>query len=1609
MSSKADIQQQKSFISQNTKKLDDLSFGIQPRTYQDDEFLQQTKFNLDEVKTIRKTYIKHAYKEDLMNRKIFRSSLGILGMDNACFLADRIFDLIDSDKNEWISFMDFLKYLDVIMNRDDIKKAQMSFQFIDRENKGRILYEDIQYLIQKVALFWKELTGQIVVPQRQHIDEIFRALDPKNTGEVRLSDFQKMYYNQDCYFQWFEFFNQDELTENKIAKIENEEIVKQKDQLLKLQIEANLKNIEQEIVQLTVQLNKVSSKFKELLQKEHKNTVTKLKQKQVPLIKLQQVQQKQQSNQSTSRQVQQQQQQQNANYIQLNKSSNQIDLGSATRRQKIDQSQDQYQSNNLQEKKKDLNNLEKNKKNVFEHVVNQGQTFNQSKRSSNIQTQSSPQEKRNSIQKNGENTVEFQSNSSTSSILINSKKFNQNQQQINDVNLLKKFHPSIDFSTSSTMTLNLLANMKLQQPHSNGRISIFNQNNVSLDQIKAKQSVVQPVHNNLEQSNIKNSSNLPSYRNQNIITNQSVTQNYSQRNSGAIFDQSAYYELNNFKAAQKQKQEQSNSCSFSILSCGGLKDVAETKSLEAVVEQKTNRDESSTTRTRRKHKIFDQIAPQRSQELALNFLSFNDQQGQQQLRQVNNKEKIFNTSAVIVSNNSNITKEEAQNNKVFNNQFQNQTQNNKIVNNQNQTQNFDKSINNSFLNQQTPSNNNNKQLENQQQNIKINLNSAVPQHNQNLNKQDNYAKIYQNSQKELNDITEDLNNQIPIFNGPLKIELPTDQNLGDTDPLSEDETDYRNNRPFQEAKFQVLEHQNSIISNNSPKRDANIFDTKQSPISGISSQSDVIQNLIKRNNQTNSSLQSPYLRNPKLYLENSYSEFNSQPENLKQPLNDYSQYSEAYLDQESEFKSNIENNLQNMSAVEYIAEEYKKIEKQIQGYIELIADYQKQLAELEEKMNTNKIVKYVNKNGNKKIQELSQSAIREESFQNSLESYQFIQNQKDKPQTKYNQLNSITNFLQPESKVQNNNHNLVPHPVRFSTCIPQISNFTSNAGLVRHKSIAIENSFESINQNNLRKSTIKNMPAVLSDKQKKQNLDRKRNLQLYIGHQNWNLVLEMMLVIRSAIKSLKQINHPAFQNHGQQGTNNSSMFTEGNQNVSQLNGNTALQNQSSYYQNNQINLFHQNSQYIPLNQQKSNNINNNNLQVLPLQSTFSYLENQSSVFPDKKTFSNFPNLSAIYGNSMAAVNLNLELKPKDFMTNNQQLLFNTISNNNYQFANLEYIDYCPLVFESIRRSSNISHEKFLRSLGPENLIGNLIMGRMSQISELCRSSNKPYKKFQYYSECGSFIVKIIQEQSAKNFLKVLPQYHQYITSQPNSLLMRIYGLYKLQTRKDNTSNKRNSSSFADQQNVKNQKQEQLEDVYFIVCQNIFNTNLSINHRFEIKGSTKGRKAEKKNTPRPDQTLPRKDKDWINSNIKIRVDLKLKQQILDQLQSDSQFLSDNKIFNYCALIGVHSFEKYEDANQYDLYNSNYSSQMQTNQNQNEQNNQTASESTLSKIQSIDRKQVFFLGIINIFTEYTASKKIIAAIKNSILGGQQSTVDPQTYSNRFLSFFQQNVLD
>jgi 1-phosphatidylinositol-4-phosphate 5-kinase len=47
----------------------------------------------------------------------------------------------------------------------------------------------------------------------------------------------------------------------------------------------------------------------------------------------------------------------------------------------------------------------------------------------------------------------------------------------------------------------------------------------------------------------------------------------------------------------------------------------------------------------------------------------------------------------------------------------------------------------------------------------------------------------------------------------------------------------------------------------------------------------------------------------------------------------------------------------------------------------------------------------------------------------------------------------------------------------------------------------------------------------------------------------------------------------------------------------------------------------------------------------------------------------------------------------------------------------EFFDFSPRVFHLIRKMYGISAEIYLKSVGPENLIGNLVMGNICSLSE----------------------------------------------------------------------------------------------------------------------------------------------------------------------------------------------------------------------------------------------------------------------------------------------------
>ena len=59
----------------------------------------------------------------LLTKETFRESLGLLGLEHATFLSDRLFNVIDNTGDGYIDFDKFVQYLATVLNGTDYEKA----------------------------------------------------------------------------------------------------------------------------------------------------------------------------------------------------------------------------------------------------------------------------------------------------------------------------------------------------------------------------------------------------------------------------------------------------------------------------------------------------------------------------------------------------------------------------------------------------------------------------------------------------------------------------------------------------------------------------------------------------------------------------------------------------------------------------------------------------------------------------------------------------------------------------------------------------------------------------------------------------------------------------------------------------------------------------------------------------------------------------------------------------------------------------------------------------------------------------------------------------------------------------------------------------------------------------------------------------------------------------------------------------------------------------------------------------------------------------------------------------------------------------------------------
>eukprot|EP00271_Cylindrocystis_brebissonii_P022745 TRINITY_DN8872_c0_g2_i1.p1 TRINITY_DN8872_c0_g2~~TRINITY_DN8872_c0_g2_i1.p1 ORF type:complete len:1129 (-),score=236.74 TRINITY_DN8872_c0_g2_i1:716-3769(-) len=190
-------------------------------------------------------------------------------------------------------------------------------------------------------------------------------------------------------------------------------------------------------------------------------------------------------------------------------------------------------------------------------------------------------------------------------------------------------------------------------------------------------------------------------------------------------------------------------------------------------------------------------------------------------------------------------------------------------------------------------------------------------------------------------------------------------------------------------------------------------------------------------------------------------------------------------------------------------------------------------------------------------------------------------------------------------------------------------------------------------------------------------------------------------------------------------------------------------------------------------------------------------------------------------------------------------------------------NYCHRAFRRLRDLFGVDPAKYMVSL-----CGNDALRELS-------SPGKSGSVF-YLSHDDVFLIKTMRRTEMKVLLRMLPAYYDHMKEHAgSSLLTRFYGLHAVKIHKG-------------------------RKVRFVVMGNLMTSNLRFHRRFDLKGSSYGRKTEKIDI---EETTTLKDLD-LDLGFYMHGGSEQQQAVHRQIELDCKFLESQRIMDYSLLLGVH---------------------------------------------------------------------------------------------------------
>jgi hypothetical protein len=284
--------------------------------------------------------------------------------------------------------------------------------------------------------------------------------------------------------------------------------------------------------------------------------------------------------------------------------------------------------------------------------------------------------------------------------------------------------------------------------------------------------------------------------------------------------------------------------------------------------------------------------------------------------------------------------------------------------------------------------------------------------------------------------------------------------------------------------------------------------------------------------------------------------------------------------------------------------------------------------------------------------------------------------------------------------------------------------------------------------------------------------------------------------------------------------------------------------------------------------------------------------------------------------------------------------------------------YRPVLFKKLRQAAGISEEEFHASLN------------FAEESLSCLSADSKSGQAFWVSKNRMVVVKTIKPYECRNLRGMLDSYAEHVLLSPNeaaaagldegcggTCISAVLGVYRVTLKHGGRR-------------------------YFMVSKNVYPAG-SIQRRYDLKGSTVGRKAKP-----PSQVL--KDLDLMTSGLTLSLGQRARKTLLRTLERDAVFLRSNGFMDYSVLVAIEPIG---------------TTQPPEYQNRFEQ---TGVVSLLDQdkgklVLSGGDGLIYHFGVIDFLQRYTFRKVLETFLKGFLDDASKiSCVAPSVYARRMLSF-------